>query len=100
MYTIFFLDVIPFFNLVGMNSWQATPVTPSVAEYLSHLPADSLPLSLHHFLKFSTDTIKRESAIESSPLSNHDDGIESHMLEIHPDDLDNDQVKNISGNLL
>lgn len=75
-----------------MNSWQATPVTSSVAEYLSHLPADSLPLSLHHFLKFSTDTIKRESAVESSPLSNPDDGTEGHMLEINPDDPENDQV--------
>lgn len=75
-----------------MNSWQATPVTSSVAEYLSHLPADSLPLSLHHFLKFSTETIKRESAVESSPLSNPDDATEGHMLEVNPDDPENDQV--------
>lgn len=77
----------------GMNSWQAAPVTSSVAEYLSHLPADSLPLSLHHFLKFSNDTIKRESAVESSPLSNPDDGTEGHMLEMNPDDPENDQLK-------
>lgn len=74
-----------------MNSWPATAVTSSVAEYLSHLPAaDSLSLPLHHFLKFSSDTIKRESAIESSPLSL--DGTEGHMLEMNADDPDNDQV--------
>lgn len=75
-----------------MNSWQSTQATSSVADYLSHLPADSLPLSLHHFLKFSTDTIKRESTVESSPLSNHDDMVEGHMLEVNPDDPENDQV--------
>ena len=39
-----------------------------MADYLSRLPPSSLPLSLHHFLKFSAETIKRESTIESSPL--------------------------------
>ncbi len=75
-----------------MNSWQTTTVTPSVAEYLSQLPADSLSLPLHHFLKFPTDTIKRESAIECSPLSNAEDGTEGHILEINPNDPENDQV--------
>lgn len=48
--------------------WQsiATPGS-TVADYLSRLPA-TLPLSLHHFLKFSAETIKREATIESSPL--------------------------------
>lgn len=73
-----------------MNSWSTPTVTSSVAEYLSHIPADSLSLPLHHFLKFSSDTIKRESTIESSPLSL--DGTEGHMLEMNPDDPDNDQV--------
>lgn len=74
-----------------MNSWPPTGVTSSVAEYLSHLPAaDSLSLPLHHFLKFSSDTIKRESTIESSPLSL--DGTEGHMLEMTADDADNDLV--------
>jgi hypothetical protein len=52
-------------------TWQslATPGS-TVADYLSRLPASTLPLSLHHFLKFSAETIKREAAIESSPLSN------------------------------
>ena len=73
-------------------NWQATPVSPAVAEYLSHLQADSLPLAnLHHFLKFPTDTIKRES-----PLSNIDDGAESHLMEVNADDPDNDQVRNYS----
>ncbi|XP_046407012.1 zinc finger and BTB domain-containing protein 49-like [Ischnura elegans] len=43
-------------------TWQslATPGS-TVADYLSRLPASTLPLSLHHFLKFSTDTIKKET---------------------------------------
>ena len=50
-------------------TWQslATPGS-TVADYLSRLPASTLPLSLHHFLKFSAETIKREATIESSPL--------------------------------
>ena len=51
-------------------SWPsiATPGS-AVADYFSRLSATSHPLSIHHFLKFSAETIKRESAIESSPLS-------------------------------
>ncbi|KAI4480911.1 hypothetical protein M0804_010008 [Polistes exclamans] len=49
--------------------WQslATPGS-TVADYLSRLPASTLPLGLQHFLKFSAETIKREATIESSPL--------------------------------
>ena len=76
-------------------NWQATPVSPAVAEYLSHLQADSLPLAnLHHFLKFPTDPIKREATIESSHLSSMDDGVQGHLLEMNPEDQDNDQVRN------
>lgn len=44
------------------TSWQslATPGS-TVADYLSHLPASTLPLSLHHFLKYSAENIKKES---------------------------------------
>lgn len=44
------------------TSWQslATPGS-TVADYLSHLPASTLPLSLHHFLKYSAETIKKET---------------------------------------
>lgn len=50
-------------------SWQSLAAPGStVADYLSRLPASTLPLSLHHFLKFSAETIKREATIESSPL--------------------------------
>ncbi|KAJ8678932.1 hypothetical protein QAD02_014719 [Eretmocerus hayati] len=43
-------------------SWQslATPGS-TVADYLSHLPASTLPLSLHHFLKYSAESIKKET---------------------------------------
>ncbi|XP_014270577.1 uncharacterized protein [Halyomorpha halys] len=54
------------------GQWQSVSVpvpTTAMADYLSRIPPASLPLSLHHFLKFSAETIKRESAIESSPLA-------------------------------
>ncbi|XP_014248470.1 replication initiator 1-like isoform X2 [Cimex lectularius] len=42
-------------------SWQsiATPGS-TVADYLSHLPASTLPISLHHFLKYSAETMKKD----------------------------------------
>lgn len=50
--------------------WQSIVSAPGtdLAEYLNRLPSQTLPLSLHHFLKFSAETIKRESLVESSPL--------------------------------
>lgn len=46
-----------------LSSWQSLASTGStVADYLSHLPASTLPLSLHHFLKYSAENIKKESA--------------------------------------
>lgn len=71
------------------SSWQslATPGS-AVADYLSKIPGNTLPLSLHHFLRFSAETIKREQGIESSPLSceyneSYQNGIEEQIdLEI------------------
>ncbi|XP_044586375.1 transcription factor E4F1-like isoform X2 [Cotesia glomerata] len=57
-------------------TWQSLAAPGSaVADYLSRLPTSTLPLNLHHFLKFSAETIKRESTIESSPLGA--DGLEA-----------------------
>ncbi|EEB16627.1 conserved hypothetical protein [Pediculus humanus corporis] len=43
-------------------SWQSLAAPGStVADYLSHLPASTLPLSLHHFLKYSAESIKKET---------------------------------------
>lgn len=43
-------------------SWQSLAAPGStVADYLSHLPASTLPLSLHHFLKYSAENIKKET---------------------------------------
>uniref|UniRef100_A0A1B0CNR6 Uncharacterized protein n=1 Tax=Lutzomyia longipalpis TaxID=7200 RepID=A0A1B0CNR6_LUTLO len=47
-------------------SWQSLTPSSAVADYLSHLPASTLPLSLHHFLKYSAESIKKES---QNPLS-------------------------------
>lgn len=46
----------------SLSSWQSlAPAGSTVADYLSHLPASTLPLSLHHFLKYSAENIKKES---------------------------------------
>lgn len=49
------------------STWQslATPGS-TVADYLSHLPASTLPLSLHHFLKYSAENIKKETSQQLS----------------------------------
>lgn len=45
------------------STWQSLAAPGStVADYLSHLPASTLPLSLHHFLKYSAENIKKETA--------------------------------------
>ncbi|KAK3930314.1 Gastrula zinc finger protein XlCGF46.1 [Frankliniella fusca] len=47
------------------------PASPSlqVADYLSHLPASTLPISLHHFLKYSAESIKKESEGNAAPTT-------------------------------
>ncbi|XP_055537896.1 gastrula zinc finger protein 5-1 isoform X2 [Wyeomyia smithii] len=50
-------------------SWQSLAPGTSVADYLSHLPGTALPLSLHHFLKYSAENIKKET---QNPLSTID----------------------------
>jgi len=43
-------------------AWQSLAAPGStVADYLSHLPASTLPISLHHFLKYSAESIKKET---------------------------------------
>lgn len=55
------------------STWQslATPGS-TVADYLSHLPASTLPLSLHHFLKYSAENIKKETVAQQQQLQNND----------------------------
>lgn len=51
--------------LQNINSgWQSLTPSSTVADYLSHLPASTLPLSLHHFLKYSAENIKKEVRIK------------------------------------
>lgn len=40
-----------------------------VADYLSHLPASTLPISLHHFLKYSAENIKKETEGNPAPTT-------------------------------
>lgn len=71
--------------MLGLE-WQAIPINSSMAEYLSNLPSDSLPISLHHFLKFSSDTIKRETA--DSYVLNEDVDLNNGIVENQIDELD------------
>lgn len=50
-------------NTTTVPNWQTI-----TTDYLSRMP-QALPMSIHQFLKFSAETIKRESQVESSPLS-------------------------------
>lgn len=55
--------------------------TSAVADYLSHLPASTLPLSLHHFLKYSAESIKKESQnIDLSHTQNLTQGLGLNSL--------------------
>ena len=51
-------------------TWQslAGPPGSTVAEYLSRLPASTLPLTLHHFLKFSSAPTN-EGPVQQTPIS-------------------------------
>lgn len=70
------------------SSWQSIATSTSVADYLSRIPS-ALPMNLHQFLKFSAETIKRESQVESSPLSVEmgDASAETQTIEADPGGL-------------
>uniref|UniRef100_A0A336MQH3 CSON003197 protein n=1 Tax=Culicoides sonorensis TaxID=179676 RepID=A0A336MQH3_CULSO len=78
------------------TNWQnlSSPAT-SVADYLSHLP-NTLPLSLHHFLKYSAENIKKETS--QNPLTTIDI---SHTLS-HPQVTTSSQINlnNLTSSLL
>ncbi|CAH1115905.1 unnamed protein product [Phaedon cochleariae] len=48
------------------SAWQTiTSSGATVADYLSQLPASTLPLSLHHFLKYSAESVKSKESVGS-----------------------------------
>lgn len=60
------------------TTWQTLAGSGStVAEYLSHLPASTLPLSLHHFLKYSAENIKKENIVQQNipQINNNTNGM-------------------------
>lgn len=79
------LDCKPSYSIAAMiqspATWQslAGPPGSTVAEYLSQLSASTLPLTLHHFLKFSTAATAELSAIPTptsgSGIKREEDGI-------------------------
>ncbi|XP_077300086.1 uncharacterized protein LOC143920924 [Arctopsyche grandis] len=61
-------------------SWQSLAAPGSaVADYLSHLPASTLPLSLHHFLKYSADTIKKDDSVNLLAAAANVNGLNNVM---------------------
>lgn len=50
-------------NTTTVPTWQTI-----TSDYISRMQP-TLPMSIQQFLKFSAETIKRESQVESSPLS-------------------------------
>ncbi|XP_055595330.1 putative uncharacterized protein DDB_G0271606 [Uranotaenia lowii] len=67
--------------LQNPTSWQTLTPTASVADYLSHLPGTALPLSLHHFLKYSAENIKKEN--QQNPLSSTIDIAQTQAQNVH-----------------
>uniref|UniRef100_A0A182PKW5 C2H2-type domain-containing protein n=1 Tax=Anopheles epiroticus TaxID=199890 RepID=A0A182PKW5_9DIPT len=59
-------------------SWQSLTPGASVADYLSHLPGSALPLSLHHFLKYSAENIKKEAGGSLTSLDMSQGQSQSH----------------------
>ncbi|GLV34956.1 lethal (3) neo38 [Carabus blaptoides fortunei] len=55
-------------NVTNVPAGWTSVTAAGVADYLGRIPT-ALPMSIHQFLKFSAETIKRESQVESSPLS-------------------------------
>uniref|UniRef100_A0A182PZG1 C2H2-type domain-containing protein n=1 Tax=Anopheles farauti TaxID=69004 RepID=A0A182PZG1_9DIPT len=65
-------------------SWQSLTPGASVADYLSHLPGSALPLSLHHFLKYSAENIKKEAqnpltSLDMSQAQSHGGGVRTAL---------------------
>lgn len=68
---------------ISVASWQSiaavaaaaaavapAPATTTVADYLSHLPSSSLPLSLHSLFKYSTENVKKDDVLDSALIAN------------------------------
>ncbi|KAL3274456.1 hypothetical protein HHI36_015844 [Cryptolaemus montrouzieri] len=69
------------------SSWQSLAAPGStVADYLSHLPASTLPLSLHHFLKYSAENMKKETTMQQM-IQNNDTNLT--MLQNNVNHLNN-----------
>ncbi|XP_044759190.1 zinc finger and SCAN domain-containing protein 21-like [Coccinella septempunctata] len=89
------------------TTWQTlTSAGSTVADYLSHLPASTLPLSLHHFLKYSAESIKKETASEQM-VHNHNSNMNilqnnslniSHLNGSMNNAIFNNQVNNLATN--
>lgn len=89
------------------TTWQTlTSAGSTVADYLSHLPASTLPLSLHHFLKYSAENIKKETASQQT-LHNHNSNMNlltnnslnvSHLNNSMNNTIFNSQINNLTNN--
>lgn len=72
------------------SAWQTlTSPASTVANYLSHLPASSLPLSIHHFLKYSTENLnlKKENILLPTNSAKINENIQHLNLQNNSDGL-------------
>lgn len=54
------------------NPWQnLSASSSSVVDYLSQLPTTSLPISLHDFLKYSAETLKKDTVGQHGAVQQH-----------------------------
>ncbi|KAK9888279.1 hypothetical protein WA026_000542 [Henosepilachna vigintioctopunctata] len=91
------------------STWQSLANTGStMADYLSHLPANSLPLSLHHFLKYSAENLKKETSVHHM-IQNHDTNLnllQNNMITSNnlnnnvSNGILNNNVNNLPGNVV
>nr|CAH7755906.1 unnamed protein product [Callosobruchus chinensis] len=93
----------------SQTTWQTltSPVS-TVADYLSHLPASTLPLSLHHFLKYSAESVKKENVGQQStvqrtmsqnPSENNASILSSSMNGVANNNSLNSNLGNLGNNL-
>ncbi|KAF7278682.1 uncharacterized protein LOC143195747 [Rhynchophorus ferrugineus] len=85
------------------NAWQSlTASSSTVADYLSQLPTSTLPLSLHEFLKYSAETLKKDTISQPIALQGSNEGglnlLNNGAININPLNIGNTGNSTISTN--
>uniref|UniRef100_A0A6P7FZM1 Gastrula zinc finger protein XlCGF48.2-like n=1 Tax=Diabrotica virgifera virgifera TaxID=50390 RepID=A0A6P7FZM1_DIAVI len=83
------------------SAWQSlTTPSATVANYLSHLPSSTLPLSIHHFLKYSSENLKKENIQQLNIPNNTDNLIQNNSLNLNLNTSFGSTVNNLATNSL